>query len=399
MVELSAMSMWRRPTCGAPRRLTFNSNFVILAIFLTVLLGSANADCECGYATTMGDNDEQYVFTDLLETDFTRLESLSANTDWMGQTWNKSSQSARGEFGETFSKQNLVVNPSRNDHGRGGYGNGDDNQTAGLNLVVKSKVTDGLVPGAELDSARNDILWGSFRTGLKLTANPGTCAAFFWYYNDTQEIDMEFLSQDFDPSNNSFPVNLVLQSSESAEAGYNAQKTGNFKKVYLPFDPTQDVHEYRMDFLPERVVFYADGQPLAEMTGASVPDHPGHLILQHWSNGNPLWSGGPPTRDSSLTVAYVRAYFNSSSEGRRRDWEGRCHNAAAPGAVCQIPTRMNVGNLAFFSSAANMTNNQTISTGGFESSKSPAAPATTPRSLWLVIVASLLYMGFLSGLW
>ncbi|TLD29301.1 hypothetical protein PspLS_03947 [Pyricularia sp. CBS 133598] len=396
MAATRTMATLRRKMCSEHRTLKISSHIVQVAILIMLILGIAKADCECGYATPVARENAETLFTDLLETDFTHLTHLPDNTDWLGQTWNKSSKSARGDFGEKFSRDNIVPNPARSsriikvDTGANG-------QPAGLDLVVRSKVVDDMVPSAELDSARSDLLWGSFRAGLKLTGDPGTCAAFFWYYNDTQEIDMEFLSQEFDASKNIFPVNLVLQSRAAAEAGYNAQATGNFKKINLPFDPTREFHEYRMDFLPRRVIFYADGQPLAEMTGDAVPDHPGHLILQHWSNGNTLWSGGPPPRDAVLTVAYVRAYFNSSSDARKQDWEKRCHDAAVPGAVCQIPEKVSVANPALFSTAANMTNNQTVSAGGFDASRSLAAGANAVS--WFAVVAALLCTGFCSGLW
>lgn len=184
------------------------------------------------------------------------------------------------------------------------------------------------------------------------------------YYNDTAEIDMEFLSKDFRTSNSSYPVNLVLQSREAAEAGYNAMSTGNYVKTYLPFNPTTDFHEYRFDFIPNKVLFYADGQLLGQINGSAVPTTAGHLILQHWSNGNPLWSGGPPTTDAVLTVDYVKAYFNSTAADRNRDWACRCKDASAPDAVCDIPeitpTNSTAGQF-FFSDHSNMTNNQTVS--------------------------------------
>ncbi|CAK7243701.1 MAG: hypothetical protein STHCBS139747_005227 [Sporothrix thermara] len=175
---------------------------------------------------------------------------------------------------------------------------------------------------------------------------------------------MEFLSKDYNASNSSYPVNLVLQSREAAEAGYNAQGTPTFVKAYLPFDPTADFHEYRIDFLPGSVFFYADSQLLAEMDSEAVPTHAGHLVLQQWSNGNPLWSGGPPKEDSITTVSYVKAYFNSSSPQRQNDWTLRCHDPSAPGAVCAIPQVTATNNSAadwFFTSQSNMTNNQTVS--------------------------------------
>jgi hypothetical protein len=216
------------------------------------------------------------------------------------------------------------------------------------------------------------------------------------YFNDTQEIDMEFLSKDFNPSNSSYPVNLVLQSLESADAGYNAQLTGNYVKAYLPFDPTADFHEYRIDLVPGHVYFYADGRLLAAMNGSAVPTTAGHLVLQHWSNGNPEWSGGPPPQDAVVSVRYVKAYFNSSLPDRMRDWADRCNdNNDKTGAVCRIPDVNGTNTTAsgwFFSSQDNMTDNQTVY--GQTSDGEGLCP------LWWPTLASLLIAsGWVAGLW
>ncbi|KAH6624273.1 glycoside hydrolase family 16 protein [Chaetomium sp. MPI-SDFR-AT-0129] len=213
---------------------------------------------------------------------------------------------------------------------------------------------------------------------------------------------MEFLTKDFHRSNNSYPVNLVLQSRESALAGFDAahpapnnntnnNENPNFVLAYLPFDPTAGFHEYRIDYLPDRVLFFADGQQLASMAGsAAVPTTPGHLILQHWSNGNPLWSGGPPSLAAAkaqgdpdgpaLEVRYVKAYFNSSTIIRNDDggepqqkWEGeaeynsRCRDPTAVNAVCEIPevTPQDASAASwFFGDHTNMTHGTVQPPGG-----------------------------------
>lgn len=197
---------------------------------------------------------------------------------------------------------------------------------------------------------------------------------------------MEFLSKDFDTGNNSYPVNLVLQSREAAMAGYDAALTGNFIQAYLPFNPTDDFHEYRIDYTPGRVFFYADGMKLAEMDGPAVPSSAGHLILQHWSNGNALWSGGPPAEDATLTVRYVKAYFNSSLPQRQRDWENQCRDPTAPNAVCEIRE----GN-SFFEDRRNKTDNQTTSDQNDGSS--------LRMPLWPAMGLLLLMGGWLAALW
>lgn len=209
---------------------------------------------------------------------------------------------------------------------------------------------------------------------------------------------MEFLSKDFNTSNASYPINLVLQSDAAARAGYNAAGTDAYQVIYLPFDPRSDFHEYRVDWVPGRVLFYADGAVLAEMDDpAAVPTHAGHLAISQWSNGNPAWSGGPPASDAVLEVRYVKAYFNSSDAERRRDFDERCTDRAA---VCDVPDVTATNSSAagwFFSGHKNMTANQTVSsdsgiTGGDESGGRAASVSWAPMSV------ALLVAGLVAGL-
>jgi beta-glucanase (GH16 family) len=183
------------------------------------------------------------------------------------------------------------------------------------------------------------------------------------YYNDTQEIDMEFLSQDLNIT--SHPVNLVLQSPASEQAGFDAANTGTFQAHELPYDPSSAFHEYRFDWSPDLVSFYADGVLLDTMNKA-IPTSAGHITLSHWSNGNPDWSAGPPTTDAIMTVEYVKGYFNSSDPSRQKDWQERCKDPSALNATCAIPEVMEApnGNMSadtfFFSTQFNSTVNQTV---------------------------------------
>lgn len=182
---------------------------------------------------------------------------------------------------------------------------------------------------------------------------------------------MEFLSSQFVPENNSFPVNLVLQSARSAKQGYVGSNTGNYIVANLPFNPTTGFHEYRFDFLPGGITFYADSKTIAIMDSSAAPTEAGHLILTHWSNGNRLWSEGPPAADAAMTVSYVKSYFNSSLKSRRQDFNTRCSNPGLPKAICPVPDQTvapdtggpngnTTANTFFFASQFNMTNNQTI---------------------------------------
>jgi hypothetical protein len=95
-----------------------------------------------------------------------------------------------------------------------------------------------------------------------------------------------------------------------------------------------------MDWMPDRVTFLVDGNIVKNMT-ENVPTDAGRLFLNHWSNGSPGWSGGPPLADSIVTVLYVKSYFNSSDPGRIAAASQRC--AGSSGTVCTIPTDLSLG--------------------------------------------------------
>ena len=71
-------------------------------------------------------------------------------------------------------------------------------------------------------------------------------------------------------------------------------------------------HEYRFDWLPDRIDYYIDGWHALTFTD-NIPSSPGAIHFSHWSDGNPLWTMGPPPEDAVMTVAYVKAYFNTTS--------------------------------------------------------------------------------------
>ena len=144
---------------------------------------------------------------------------------------------------------------------------------------------------------------------------------------------MEFLSSNL--TDTLSPVFLVMQTPASMAAGYNAAGTSTYQIAPLPFTPTTDFHEYRFDWFANYVLFYADGQML-QMLNWTYPMAPGHLSVNHWSNGNAYWSQGPPEVDAVVTVKYVKAYFNTSDEGANQMFEEGCRQKADP-QPCLVP--------------------------------------------------------------
>ncbi|KAK0610772.1 concanavalin A-like lectin/glucanase domain-containing protein [Immersiella caudata] len=281
------------------------------------------ADCECGYTAEVGTGESAstQLFTRAFETDFHRVTDLRTS-EWRPQTYNKTAASSRGDYGRFYSNASTLASIEGPD--------------PGLQLIVSSQIVNGLVRSGEVAAKRQDFFHGSYRASIKLSPEPGTCAAFYWYFNDTQEIDMEFLSKDFRPENNSYPVNIVLHSSLSLATGFDAVKAGTWTQAYLPFNPTDGFHEYRFDFLPNVVYFYADGKYLTKMDGAAVPTVGGQLLLTHWSNGKATWTGGPPKKDVVMSIEYVKTYFNSTSPDQQAAFTKRCPDVSK-GSVCALP--------------------------------------------------------------
>ncbi len=150
---------------------------ITLAILTLFVLPFSSADCECGYSSTI--NSTTYTFTDIIESDFLHIANISLDTDWRRQAYNVTAVDARGPFGESSELRNVLSNPLLNNQSFAGPSQrGGD---AGLQLYVRGGIpVDGLIPVAEVDSVRTDMLWGSYRAAIKLTNIPGTCGAFFW---------------------------------------------------------------------------------------------------------------------------------------------------------------------------------------------------------------------------
>ncbi|KAF1345913.1 concanavalin A-like lectin/glucanase domain-containing protein, partial [Delphinella strobiligena] len=296
----------------------------------------AAASCECGYTlnSTTDQNSSYSLFTDLLETDFLHLYTLpdsigvpvSKQIGWAPQAYNVSPVAARGPYGKSAEVGNVVLNPLNETYDWGGV-EGRNGGDPGLQIWVRGvhNTSDWSIPGSdaegqmvrigEIDSLRQDVRYGSFRIGMKMATVEGTCAAFFWYRNNTQEIDMEYLSRQAYASNSSGKLNLVIQSPLSAALGYNAAPTQTYTLHDLPFLPDEDYHEYRFDWTPSQIAFWVDGIFLASFNQYD-PDAAGTMMLNHWSNGDPNWSGGPPATDTAITISYIKAYFNSTNATR-----------------------------------------------------------------------------------
>ncbi|KAF7514942.1 hypothetical protein G7054_g14874 [Neopestalotiopsis clavispora] len=140
-----------------------------LALSICAFLPQTLADCECGYSVVTGDGDNDndggtHVFTDLLEADFVHVDYVGAGAttkDWATQTYNMSSQAARGSYGESFGA--AEVDKDLVEDANIWTGDGADGDDVGLKLMVRSETVDGMIEGGQVATTAGDYFWGSYR--------------------------------------------------------------------------------------------------------------------------------------------------------------------------------------------------------------------------------------------
>lgn len=171
---------------GALNRNAFASALLRSVWLLFALAGLAQAQaqrsCQCGLSVASRDNEtDSWLFTEMIETDFSTVQDMTTMTDWVRQEYNVSAEDGRGEYGKAFVTSN--VEPMINNGVLGDEASGRGEKRV-LGLKVNSSLSDDAVPAAEIDSSRLDLHWGSYRTGMKVTGSNGTCSAFFWVSDD-----------------------------------------------------------------------------------------------------------------------------------------------------------------------------------------------------------------------
>ena len=136
---------------------------------------------------------------------------------------------------------------------------------------------------AEIETVDCNIKYASVRTWAVFSKIPGTCHGLFYYKDDNDEIDIEYLTESASAANNgnSSPI-PIWYSNQPLVAGNEPTQDS----VVPPSDPTEAVHEYRFDWTPYSTAFYFDGIRQTVLT-SDVPSKPGHIIWNNWANGDP----------------------------------------------------------------------------------------------------------------
>ncbi len=118
--------------------------------------------------------------------------------------------------------------------------------------------------------------YGTYVARIRVPHAPSSVTGFFLYYppDYASEIDVEIY--------NDSSRRLVMHST------YSGGRQTHTETVGLPFDPTAGFHEYRFDYAPGSVRFYADGRLMRTWTDG-IPTASMNLFVNAWY---PAWLEG-----------------------------------------------------------------------------------------------------------
>lgn len=262
--------------CSPAQRRSTAARFMVLQL----------QDCDCGFIDI---NDPTgSIFSSLLVTDFTKA--------------------SRKHFDDLFVAAAFTVDQPGAPYVRAFSPNQVQLTASGLELTVAPALAHGnQVPCGQVFTQKSSYFYGSYSAHIQTARVPGTVTALYNYHNATSEVDVEFLSWWTTPALlYTVKPQLYLATGESDSRTYHQEPwNGTAESFHSSF------HTWSFTWLPEIVHYGIDGHYTHNIT-VNVPQSPGHLAINHWSNGDSRYSSGPPTVDSTSIVSYLQAVYNDT---------------------------------------------------------------------------------------
>lgn len=319
-------------------------------LLLLALAPAAYAACECGYKTNTQDFFQYALLTDFSTSN---LAAFQNSPDWTISSVVYGQSSTR-PFATNYTANNVNVT------------NGS--------LQLKCSAYDASsssVPSAQIETARYDILHGSFRAQYRVQSNSsGAVSGFFFYANDTAEIDIELLTRD-----NARDVVFTNQPDESMD-------------IYMPNQAVHsNLNDYRFDWKAGSTSFYVNNV-LSNTKTKDVPSINGSIYLNMW--GGSTYAGNPaPSTDDIMSVAGIQLYFNSSDPSLTASWTQTCARTKTP--VCLVDAQVLQRN-ATTATSTSVTSTTLATRVASSSSSGPKHGLGYTHSLkWAPFAATALY--------
>ncbi|RFU35583.1 hypothetical protein B7463_g810, partial [Scytalidium lignicola] len=193
----------------------------------------------------------------------------------------------------------------------------------GLAMYCNPSDDKGLVMGASIRTARQDIFFGSFRSSMRAPRKwfKGSALSMVLEYNKTEHWDIDTINTD-----------------NSTEAWVSMLTAGEFSNTWLGtnftnltaagLDPWYYL-EYRVDWTRDRIDYYVGNilwKTYTAKENKTLPSTPAPLRWQHWSLGNKYHTQGPPGVQSEANIGWTRVFFNSSqtTSEEQQAFDSRC---------------------------------------------------------------------------
>ncbi|WVR09774.1 hypothetical protein IAU60_006850 [Kwoniella sp. DSM 27419] len=167
----------------------------------------------------------------------------------------------------------------------------------------------GAITGAEIMTIK-PYLGGIVSMDAKLDPGHGTVQSIFTYTIDEgvgrSEQDIEMLGQSF------------MKASDIADAGiqltnWDPKWSGtDFKITPFPANPTTDYHKYTIGWMPKKTTYYFDDKAIDGPSKFRSVD-PSQVVINHWTNGDPGFTEGPPKKDLVMKVKSLAFYLQEES--------------------------------------------------------------------------------------
>lgn len=342
--------------------------FLNAVVAITYFAMVAHAKCECGFKDEAG-----RVWMDGMVIPFDKVADLNNSPDlWMND---------------------YVHNIG---HGTHMYDMDPANTYKdGSELVLKvTAPTAGAntVKSAQVSSRRKDLFYGTYRSEIKMPQHVGSsCVGFFQYHNDTEEIDMEWITQK--------PDMLYLSTKATTPDGTVGISYKNHYYYSADGLGLYSYRDYRFDWMPNQVDFFVDNK-LVYSESTNVQKVSGRWMLMNWANGDQQWSGMPVT-DSLARVKNVRSFFNSSHPTIVDYYNKACSASSGNAdAVCDIASVPSTELYGYEENVVRKFNAGKKSSGGSVVKPAPTQPVTSSASdcvgtigviITLVIVTMLMF--------
>jgi hypothetical protein len=259
-----------------------------LLVCAALVVALAKAACECGYKTNTGE-----IWQYAVVTDFSQLGTAA----WSGDAdWEVTKIVREATVNLEYTGDNVAVSDGK------------------LQLICSAYNASkgGTIRSGQIRTIRDDILGGSFRASYSVASgSAGSVSGFFFYANDTQEIDIEIQSK---MSNKT--VHLGNQPTQSTY-------------IFLPNNGVvTELHDYRFDWLAGQTNFYLDSVSAGSFS-EDVPVVNGRIDLNMWGNGGTFSGPATPTTDNVMSISKIALYFNTSSQTDSTKWAKSCKKEPA----------------------------------------------------------------------